>query len=151
MLFLQREHKASEMIRRMIMNKNENVITMGSSIIDFYMEGFDEGKHDNDEIIVPAAKGKKKQSAKVRASARRKKTYYKSQNRMKKLSVIGHYTPSAECENVVQGILRSHQLPLDSTYDQVFGCSIGNKKRQDTADQKMVEAMRYDYEDASVI
>lgn len=119
----------------------DNTITMGSSIIDFYMEGFDEGKHDNDDVVVSELSRKKKQSAKVRASARRKKTYYKSQNRMKKLAEIGHYTPSHEDASVVQGLLRSHQLPLDSSYEQAFGCSIGNKKRQDAAEMKAKEAL----------
>jgi hypothetical protein len=123
----------------MNMKQYNNVITMGSAIIDLYMDGYDEGKNDEVQIDVRPAATKKK-SAKERASSRRKKAHFKAEKRMSQLINIGKYEPDEDCKKVVHGMLRSHQLPLDSTYEQTFGCSIGNKKRQDTAEQKLAEA-----------
>lgn len=120
------------------MKKNENVITMGSSIIDFYMEGFDEGKDDNIEMVKSTGKNKKLRSDKERASNRRKKAYYKSKGRMSQLNNVAHYTPDEEDETVVMGMLRSHQLPISDPI-LTFGCSIGNKRREIAADQKLSE------------
>lgn len=128
------------------MKKNETVITMGSSIIDFYMEGFDEGKNDDFEAIQPTRKAKKQRSAKERASMRRKKAYFKAKGRMAQLDKIGNYIPDAEDEAVIMGMLRSHQLPLSDEY-LTCGCSIGNKRRQDTADQQIAEHMIMQDED----
>jgi hypothetical protein len=114
-------------------------INMGSSIIDFYMEGYDEGKNDNVQVIQHVSVNKKK-TKNARASSRRKKTYFKAKNRMEQLSNVAHYVPAKKNPDVVFGKLRSHQLPIK---DEIltFGCPIGDKKRLDTAEQKMVESL----------
>jgi histone acetyltransferase (RNA polymerase elongator complex component) len=122
------------------MKKNETVITMGSDIIDFYMDGFDEGKNDDFEAVTTTRKAKRQRSVKERASARRKKTYFKAKSRMTQLDKIGHYIPTVEDEAVIMGMLRSHQLPLSDAH-LTCGCSIGNKRRQDTAEQRISEHM----------
>lgn len=122
------------------MKKNENIITMGSSIIDFYMEGYDEGKNDDVQTVKPNVNGKKNKSTKARASSRRKKAYFKAVKRMAQLNDVAHYVPDDECKAVVHGMLRSHQLPISDCV-LTCGCSIGNKKRQDTADQRLSEYM----------
>ena len=116
----------------------KNEITMGSSIIDFYMDGYDEGKCD-DIIEAPIRTSKKKKNRKSTMHAKNKKAYYKAKNRMKQLSAVAHYIPSPEDKQVVQGMLRNHQLPMDHC-DMTFGTSIGNKRRAETAAQKMHEA-----------
>lgn len=118
--------------------KNENIINMGSSIIDMYMEGYDEGKNDNAEVVKAVPKNKKQRSTKERVSARRKKAYFKSKGRMSQLDHVAHYIPEDKDEAVVFGMLRSHQLPVSDPI-LTCGCSIGNKKRQDTAEQRMAE------------
>lgn len=119
----------------------KNEITMGSSIIDFYMDGYDEGKCD-DIIETPARTSKKKKNNKSTMHAKNKKAYYKSKNRMKQLSAVAHYIPSPEDKQVVQGMLRNHQLPLSSIRcEMTFGTSIGNKRRDVIAEQKMREAL----------
>lgn len=129
--------------------KNEN-ITMASSIIDLYMDGYDEGKCDDVVIETTTRKHSKKMSSKERVSSRRKKAYYKSKNRMKQLSAKS-LTTSAEHENVVQGMLRSHQLPMVATRCELpCGTTIGNKRRADTASQKFDEARLIDIETTCV-
>ena len=120
------------------MKKHENVITMGSSIIDFYMDGYDEGKNDDIQKNHAVANAKKAKSNKTRVSSRRKKAYFKAKNRMAQLENVAHYTPADKDEAVVFGMLRSHQLPISDPI-LTCGCSIGNKKRQDTAEQRMSE------------
>lgn len=113
-------------------------INMGSSIIDFYMEGYDEGKDDEVQAIQTTVNTKKAKNDKERVSARRKKAYFKAKRRMAQLNDVDHYTPSPECEEVVFGMLRSHQLPISDPI-MTFGCPIGDKKRKDAAEQRLVE------------
>jgi hypothetical protein len=126
--------------------KKNNEVTMGSTIIDLYMDGFAEGKNDDVEIVEHASQHSKKRSDKERASARRKKAYFKSKSRMAQLRSVAAYTPSPECQSVVQGMLRSHQLPIAATvrYENPCGSSIGNKKRMDASDIRMKEHMQND-------
>ena len=118
--------------------KNEKTMTMGSSIVDFYMDGFDEGKFDDAPASNTTLEVRKHRSNKERVSSRRKKAYFKSKRRMSQLSHVAHYVPDANDEAVVFGMLRSHQLPIS---DPVLtcGCSIGDKKRKDSAECKMFE------------
>ena len=116
---------------------NENVITM-ASIIDSYMEGFDEGKNDDVEIVKYTSKNKKQRSDKERVSTRRKKAYFKSKGRMDQLNHVAHYTPEKEDHDVVMGMLRSHQLPISDPI-LTCGCPIGDKRRQISADQRLSE------------
>ena len=116
----------------------KNEITMGSNIIDLYMEGYDEGKDDFCESAVVAPATKKRMTTKERVSSRRKKAYFKAKNRMTQLDKVAHYVPSAEDEAVVMGMLRSHQLPISDPI-LTCGCSIGNKKRQDSAEQSLLD------------
>ena len=118
-------------------------IDMGN-VIDLYMDGYDEGKDDNVVFETQIRKSKKNHSTKARTSARRKKSYYKSKARMDDLKNVGHYTPSTKHIDVVQGMLRKHQYRIESTIEHPCGCSIGNKKRIDVADQKMNEDYRMD-------
>jgi hypothetical protein len=119
--------------------KNEK-IGMGSSIIDLYMEGFDEGKNDVCEAVEQKARGNKKFTEKT-TSFRRKKSYHKSQKRMRQLSSVAHYTPDVNNEHVVRGMLRSHQLPISATvrYENPCGVSIGNKRRLDAVNRQIRE------------
>ena len=121
------------------MNKN---ITMGASILDLYMEGWDEGKNDDQVVETTKAKGRKK-SAKERASARRKKTYYKSQARLDLLQAKVEVDDAHI--DAVRGTLRGHQSSDIGAVHHNFGTSRGNKRRDDVAKQKMVED--YSYED----
>ena len=119
-------------------NNNETKITMGSNIIDLYMDGYDEGKNDDIVLKDTKAKNKRQKSTKEKVSARRKKTYYKSKQRQETLLV--HHTPSPEREAVIKGMLRDHQLPMSETKCELpCGTSIGNKRRLDTANQKLTE------------
>ena len=113
-------------------------ITMDSAIIDFYMEGYNEGKDDDVQTVRAAVNTRKAKSDKERFSARRKKAYYKAKRRMAQLNDVDHYTPAPECEEVVFGMLRSHQLSISDPI-LTFGCPIGDKKRQDAAEQRLVE------------
>jgi hypothetical protein len=128
--------------------KNTN-ISMGSSIIDFYMDGFDEGKNDDIEVVKSVPQAKKRRSDKERASARRKKSYFKSKGRMAQLDHVDHYSPAAKDEAVVMGMLRSHQLPISDSA-LTCGCSIGNKRRRDAAEQKIFEHAAQGAENAPV-
>lgn len=120
------------------MNKNEKIITMGSNIIDLYMDGYDEGKDDNCENAVDTTNGKKRVSAKVRVSSRRKKAHFKAVKRMAQLRDIAKYEPAYEDKDVVHGMLRSHQLQISDPI-LTYGCSIGNKRRQDAAEHQLFE------------
>lgn len=113
-------------------------ITMDSAIIDVYMDGYDEGKNDDYQVDMTAANKKKAKNDKERVSSRRKKAYFKAKRRMAQLNDVDHYTPDPEHEEVVFGMLRSHQLPISDPI-LTFGCSIGNKKRQDAAKHRMTE------------
>ena len=119
--------------------KNEK-ICMGSSIIDLYMEGFAEGKDDVCATVEHKVRSNKKFTARS-TSVRRKKSYHKSQKRMKQLNSVAHYTPDVHDEQVVRGMLRSHQLPISATvrYENPCGVSIGNKRRLDAVNQQIRE------------
>lgn len=123
--------------------KMNNTISMGASILDMYMEGWDEGKQDDIVVETKQTKGRKK-SNKERASARRKKTYYKSQARLNvlqsKIDVdVAHI-------DAVRGALRGHQSSdiAAANNHHSFGTSRGNKRRDDTAKQKLVEDYGYE-------
>lgn len=121
--------------------QNEKNINMGSSILDFYMDGYDEGKCDDMPEMTRNHTKSKPKSNKIKASTRRKKSYYKSKKRIEVLASVAGYTPSPECANAVQGILRNHQLPMSEVYcETTFGSSIGNKRRADVANQKLRES-----------
>lgn len=126
------------------MKNIKNEVTMGSNIIDLYMEGFAEGKNDDTEVIEHATKHTKKRSDKERASSRRKKAYFKSKSRMAQLRSVTAYSPSPDCQSVVQGMLRNHQLPIAATVrcENPCGSSIGNKRRMDASDIRMREHMQ---------
>jgi hypothetical protein len=111
---------------------------MGSSIIELYMDGYDEGKDDFVDAVKPHTHSRKKNAATERVSARRKKAYFKSKKRMEQLAYVDGYTPSAEDKCVVQGMLRKHQLPMNEC-DTTYGCSIGNKRRLDASDAQICE------------
>lgn len=118
--------------------KKGTEINMGSNIIDLYMDGYDEGKDDCCEIEVAAHANKKRMTKKERVATRRKDAYYKAKKRMAQLDDVAHYVPSEEDEAVVMGMLRSHQLPISDPI-LTCGCSIGNKKRQDSAEHQLSE------------
>jgi hypothetical protein len=118
--------------------KRNAEINMGSNIIDLYMEGYDEGKDDCCESVVAAPTTKKRMTKKERVATRRKTAYYKAKKRMAQLDSVAHYVPSEEDESVVMGMLRSHQLPISDPI-LTCHCSIGNKKRQDSAEDQLIE------------
>ena len=118
--------------------KNEKTITMGSNIVDFYMDGFDEGKFDDIPVSNTTLEVRKHRSNKERVSSRRKKAYFKSKRRMSQLSHVAHYVPDTKDEAVVFGMLRSHQLPISDPI-LTWGCSIGDKKRKDSAEDQLFE------------
>ena len=124
-----------------------NTITMGASILDMYMEGWDEGKQDDVIVETKQTKGRKK-SSKERASARRKKTYYKSQARLNVLQ--SKIDVDATHIDAVRGALRGHQSSdiAAANNHHSFGTSRGNKRRDDTAKQKMVEDYGFEPENA---
>ena len=102
-----------------------------------YMDSYDEGKNDT-EVVVSETPTKSKKP--INRHARQKKAFFKSRNRMEKLICVTGWEPEEEIKDVVQGILRSHQLPLDSRCEMTFGCSRGNKRRLDVAEEKYVES-----------
>ena len=105
-------------------------------VIDLYMENFDEGKNDTPLSSVSPSRKKKILPRKAVASARRKIGYSKAAKRMAQLRDIDSYIPAPEDYMVVQGMLRSHQLPMKD-YSSKF--SISDKRRMDTTYQKLAE------------
>ena len=103
-------------------------------VIDLYMENFYEGKNDNPLFSVSLHHKKKALPRKAVASARRKIGYSKAAKRMAQLRDTDSYIPAPEDYMVVQGMLRSHQLPMKD-YSSKF--SISDKRRMDTAYQKL--------------
>ena len=118
--------------------KKGTEINMGSNIIDLYMDGYDEGKDDGCEVKIVVPVSKKRMTKKERVATRRKDAYYKAKKRMAQLDDVAHYVPSEKDEAVVMGMLRSHQLPISDPI-LTCGCSIGNKKRQDSAEHRLSE------------
>lgn len=120
----------------------KNEINMGSSIIDFYMEGYSEGKDDDVTKTETRRTKKNRKSTQVTMHSKNKKAFYKAKSRMAQLNSVAHYVPSPEDKQVVQGMLKNHQLPMDDRKcENPCGSSIGNKRRIDTANQKMREAL----------
>ena len=104
-------------------------ITMDSTVLDLFMEGWE--NKDNDEIIVSTEKKKSKPST----IDTRKKAYTKSTARMKQLKDVCGYVPEPEDEAVVRGMLKKHQLPIDRM-EHPCGSSIANKRRMDAFEAK---------------
>ena len=106
-------------------------------IYDLYMEGFDEGKNDDMEVVVDHHKNTKKHSAKEDVSKKRKIAYYKSRNRVQQLVKVVHFVPDEDEKDVVAGMLRSHQLPIGPVI-HIGGLSHGNMRRRDSAENKIL-------------
>lgn len=123
-----------------------NEITMQDYVN--YMDSYEEGKNDTETFVaeVFATKSKKPTTR----HTRQKKAFFKSRNRMEKLICITGWEPDEEIKDVVQGMLRSHQLPLDSRCEMTFGCSLGNKRRLDIAKDKIIES-QFEVEEEVVI
>ena len=114
---------------------NEKNLTMND--YELYMDSYEEGKCDVEISAETSVKSHKKKVSNLHS--RKKKAFYKSRTRMEELRAVTDCDLSPESKNVIQGILRSHQLPLNSHEEQTFGCSRGNKRRLDAAENKINE------------
>ena len=101
-----------------------------------YMSSYDESKDAVEEIVETNTVNQRKH-ARANRYARKKKAFYKARNRMEKLHAVAGYDVSPEDEDVVRGMLRSHQFSLATRDDLNFGCSRANKRRIDADDAKM--------------
>ena len=128
----------------------ENI--MANINIDYYMDGYDEGKDDVVEIIDVHAKPKKvRQPYRLvhNKKARSKKAYYKSERRMKLMAACpnGRYVPSPEDEPTKRGILRNHSLPTDDRIVIIKDKTVSTVRRNDAMEQKIHEYAHPDVED----
>lgn len=120
----------------------KNTVDMGSSIIDLYMADYD-GHKDDCTDVVETKRPRRKNANKSSAYARQKKGYFKSKKRMAQLSDVAGYKPSGKKADVIQGMLRSHQLPMNECKcEMTFGSSRANKRREDAAIDQMQEFKR---------
>ena len=107
-------------------------------MLDFYMEGYDEGKDDDLEEEVASIKQKQEKSVVL---LRRKKGHWKSKHRMEELTAKTDLQMTDHEREVIAGMLRSHQVP-EITYTDIgthFDCSVANKKRLDATALKLRE------------
>lgn len=112
-------------------------VDMVSSIIDLYMVDYDATK-DAEEVVTEKKPSRRR--AKTTSYARQKKGYFKSKKRMSQLNDVAGYQPSGKRADVVQGMLRSHQLPMNECKcETTFGESRANKRRHDVANDKIRE------------
>ena len=72
-----------------------------------------------------------------------------TEGRMAQLDHVDHYVPEDKDKAVVMGMLRSHQLPISDPI-LTFGCPIGDKRRQISADQRLSEHLN-DAQDENVV
>lgn len=108
-------------------------------MLDSYMEGYDEGKDDD---VVLEEKIHKQKHVKNVVLLRRKKGHWKSKARMGQIATKSGAKLTRKSEQVLVGMLRSHQIAGIGQYDDVnhFDSSVGNKKRNDAAMAKLKEA-----------